>query len=226
MHHRVLRSLFVATTALLLTTTACDSGAEQPAKTDDKAEEKAEEKKTDDKAAEAGEAAAAEAGAAAAEAGEVAAEAGEAAAEAGEAAAEAGEAAAEAGEVAAEAGAAEAGEAAAEAGEAAEAGDKAEGDKAEPEKKDGGGSKTAAAPKVDGKPIFESKCKSCHGIKGDSDTTIGKKLEIPALKGTKLSKSKISGIVTNGVSGTKMKAYKDKLSADEIAGVAAYVKKL
>lgn len=81
-------------------------------------------------------------------------------------------------------------------------------------------------PKLDGKPIYMKKCKSCHGENGDGDTTIGKKVDIPSLQKTKLGKGKIVSTVTNGVSGTKMKPYKDKLSKDEIDAVAAYVKKL
>ena len=40
------------------------------------------------------------------------------------------------------------------------------------------------------------------------------------------NEGKAKGIINNGVSGTKMKAYKDKLSADEIDALAAYVTKL
>ena len=39
-------------------------------------------------------------------------------------------------------------------------------------------------------------------------------------------KAKVASAITNGVDGTKMKAYKDKLSADEIAAITAHVKKL
>lgn len=70
------------------------------------------------------------------------------------------------------------------------------------------------------------KCKTCHGADGAGDTGIGKKLNIPSIKKTKLSKSKINKIISNGVSGTKMKAFKGKLTDEEIAGVTAFVKKL
>ena len=86
--------------------------------------------------------------------------------------------------------------------------------------------KEPIAAKVDGKPVFESKCKSCHGADGKGDTTIGKKLEIPSLSGTKLAKAKIVSIIESGVPDTKMKGYKDKLTADEIDAVAVYVGKL
>jgi mono/diheme cytochrome c family protein len=82
------------------------------------------------------------------------------------------------------------------------------------------------AAKIDAKPIFDAKCKSCHGADGKGDTTIGKKVNIPSLAGTKLSKSKIISTTENGVPDTKMKGFKDKLSADEIAAVATYITKL
>jgi len=85
---------------------------------------------------------------------------------------------------------------------------------------------TTAAAKIDGKPIFESKCKSCHGSDGKGDTTIGKKVDIPSLASTKISKAEAVKTITNGVADTKMKGYADKLSKDEIDAVAAYVKKL
>lgn len=82
------------------------------------------------------------------------------------------------------------------------------------------------AAKIDGKPIFDAKCKSCHGADGKGETTIGKKVNIPSLAGTALSKSKIISTTEAGVPDTKMKGFKDKLSADEIEAVATYVKKL
>jgi mono/diheme cytochrome c family protein len=82
------------------------------------------------------------------------------------------------------------------------------------------------AAKIDGKAIFDAKCDSCHGADGKGDTTIGKKVNIPSLAGTKLSKSKIIATTESGVPDTKMKGFKDKLTADEIAAVATYVGKL
>lgn len=82
------------------------------------------------------------------------------------------------------------------------------------------------AAKIDAKGLFEGKCKSCHGSDGKGDTTIGKKVGIPSLAGTKLSKSDTVKKITDGVPDTKMKGYKDKMSKEEIDAVAAYVKKL
>jgi mono/diheme cytochrome c family protein len=120
--------------------------------------------------------------------------------------------------------AADAGEPAADGGaEKAEGGDEKPEPKPEP-KSEPKPEPTAA--KIDGKAIFDLKCKSCHGADGKGDTTIGKKVNIPSLADTKLSKSKIISTTETGVPDTKMKGFKDKLSADEIEAVAVYVTKL
>ncbi|MBK9752336.1 MAG: c-type cytochrome [Nannocystis sp.] len=84
-------------------------------------------------------------------------------------------------------------------------------------------------PKIDGKPLYEKSCKACHAIDGKGS---------PAMKASNIpdftdpawqkghGKAKVIAAITNGVYGTKMKAFDDKLSADEIAAVAAHVKKL
>ena len=84
----------------------------------------------------------------------------------------------------------------------------------------------ATASKIDAKSIYDGKCKSCHGADGKGDTTIGKKVNIPSLAGSSLSKAKVVATIENGVPDTKMKGYKDKLSKEEIDAVANYVKKL
>jgi mono/diheme cytochrome c family protein len=131
---------------------------------------------------------------------------------------------ADAGTVTADAGA-DAGEPAADGGaEKADGGgeDKPPAEKKPPEKAD----PEPIAAKADGKAVFESKCKSCHGADGKGDTTIGKKVQIPSLAGTKLSKSKIVSTTESGVPDTKMKGFKDRLTGDEIDAVATYVTKL
>jgi mono/diheme cytochrome c family protein len=92
--------------------------------------------------------------------------------------------------------------------------------------KDDGKAAAVTAPKIDAKGIYEGKCKSCHGGDGKGDTTIGKKVDIPSLAKTSLSKAKIVSVIESGVPDTKMKGYKDKLSKEEIDAVADYVKKL
>ena len=84
-------------------------------------------------------------------------------------------------------------------------------------------------PKIDGKPLYEKLCKSCHAVDG-TGTEAMKKKNIPDFtdKGWQggHSKAKIVATLSNGVAGTLMKDFKAKLSADEMAAVAAYVKKL
>ena len=87
-------------------------------------------------------------------------------------------------------------------------------------------SKVAA---IDGKPLYEAKCKSCHAIDGKG-TEAMKKKDIPDMtdKGwqTAHSKAKVIDAVTKGIEGTPMKSFKDKLKAEEIEAIAVYVKKL
>ena len=80
--------------------------------------------------------------------------------------------------------------------------------------------------KLDAKPLYEQKCKSCHGSDGKGDTTIGKKVDIPSLSKTKLAKAKIVSTIEKGVPDTKMKGYKGKLTDAEIDAIAGYVLKL
>ena len=84
-------------------------------------------------------------------------------------------------------------------------------------------------PAIDGKPFYDSKCKVCHAADGKG-TVAMKKNNIPDMsdKGWqgKHSKASVNKAVTNGIDGTKMKSFKDKLKPEEIDAVAAYVKKL
>ena len=86
-----------------------------------------------------------------------------------------------------------------------------------------------AAPAIDGKPLYDRHCKACHAPDGKGTESM-KKNNIPDLTDrawqSSHGKGKIVDVLNRGVDGTKMKAFKDKLSADEIAAVAAYVKKL
>ncbi len=85
------------------------------------------------------------------------------------------------------------------------------------------------APAIDGKPLYDSKCKVCHGADGKG-TEAMKKNKIPDMsdKGWqgKHAKAAVAKAISEGVDGTKMKAFKDKLKPEEIDAIAAYVKKL
>ena len=89
---------------------------------------------------------------------------------------------------------------------------------------DGDGPALSAEAEAGRNTMRTNGCASCHGADGEAKTSMGEKLGIPPLK--KTPKSKISKIISNGVAGTKMKAFKGKLTDDEIAAVTAFVKSL
>jgi cytochrome c6 len=83
----------------------------------------------------------------------------------------------------------------------------------------------AAAADDAGKMTFEANCSICHDEDGSGDTPIGMSLGIPDLRSDevqKLSDDELIAIVTNGKD--PMPSFKDKLTADEIKGVIAYVR--
>ncbi len=82
------------------------------------------------------------------------------------------------------------------------------------------------SPKIDGKPLYLAKCKSCHGADGKGKTKFAEKHDVSDISKTKMSAAKIAKVIKDGVPDTKMKSFAKKLSDDEIQAVAAYVKKL
>jgi mono/diheme cytochrome c family protein len=83
------------------------------------------------------------------------------------------------------------------------------------------------APDVEaGKALYMKKCKSCHGPDGAGNPKVKDKYEIPSLIGTKESKAQIVRVTKKGVKGTKMKPYAKKLSDEEIASIADFIKTL
>jgi mono/diheme cytochrome c family protein len=106
---------------------------------------------------------------------------------------------------------------------------KVEDKKSDPPKKEDP-PKADPGPSADGKDLFGKKCKSCHNSNGDGKTKIGEENDIEdwTVAGwkAKWTEAKVIDIVTNGKSGTKMKPFKDKLTADEIAAVAKYARSL
>ena len=78
-----------------------------------------------------------------------------------------------------------------------------------------------AADAPNGAKIFESQCAGCH-INGGNIVRRGKNLKQKALKKYGMdSQEAIANIVTNGQG--NMSAYKDRLTAEEIQAVSAYV---
>lgn len=80
-----------------------------------------------------------------------------------------------------------------------------------------------AADAPNGAKIFETQCAGCH-INGGNIIRRGKNLKQKALKKYGMdSVEAIANIVTNGQG--NMSAYKDRLTAEEIQAVSAYVLK-
>jgi mono/diheme cytochrome c family protein len=81
----------------------------------------------------------------------------------------------------------------------------------------------ASAPAfADSKEVFASNCALCHGEDGKGQSKMGKKLGLKDLAATKMSAGEIEALVSNGKG--KMTAFAKTLSAEEIKGVAAFVK--
>ncbi len=88
----------------------------------------------------------------------------------------------------------------------------------------------AAVLMADGAAVFKKKCKKCHGADGKAKTKMGEKHSIPDLTAAKWQGDNdlaaVVKVVTGGKDGTKMKSFKEKLSAEEIDAVAKFVKAL
>lgn len=84
------------------------------------------------------------------------------------------------------------------------------------------------APAIDGPTVYAETCAKCHSADGKGDTGMGKKAKAagknwPDLTKSKHDAAKTREIIDNGVDGTLMKAYKDKLGAEALKNVADYV---
>jgi cytochrome c55X len=79
----------------------------------------------------------------------------------------------------------------------------------------------AAAQTADGKSIFEANCLPCHGA--DLSGGVGKPLNAGSEAADK-SDAELTSIITNGVPGTPMPAWGEKLSPEEIAAVLGYIR--
>ena len=85
----------------------------------------------------------------------------------------------------------------------------------------------AATADVDARALFLENCAKCHGDNGDADTELGTKYMAqdftdPDFK-KKFNPAKAKKVIMNGVKKTKMKAWKGKLSSEEIDALAHYV---
>jgi len=87
---------------------------------------------------------------------------------------------------------------------------------------------SAAAQGVDGKAIYDAQCKKCHGATGAPSAAIKKmNPKIEAFDAAFFAKRTDADLVKGIAEGKdKMKPFKDKLKADEIAAVAKYMRTL
>jgi len=79
----------------------------------------------------------------------------------------------------------------------------------------------------DGASDYKAKCASCHAADGSGDTPAGKMMKVVDLRSAEVQKmtdAQQIDATTNGKG--KMPAYKDKLSADQIKAVVAYIRTL
>jgi len=76
--------------------------------------------------------------------------------------------------------------------------------------------------------VWNAKCKSCHGEKGKGDTKMGLKEKISDMTTAEWKKShtpeKIREVIAEGSKGnTKMKAFKDKLTPEQIDALVKHI---
>ena len=79
--------------------------------------------------------------------------------------------------------------------------------------------------------LWKAKCKGCHGDDGKGKTKMGEKEKIPDLTDATWQKkhadADIKETITNGSKeNAKMKAFKDKLTPEQIDGLVKYVRGL
>jgi mono/diheme cytochrome c family protein len=79
-----------------------------------------------------------------------------------------------------------------------------------------------------GAELFGEYCASCHGTDGKAKTPAGRKLGAKDLSASKLSDQQIAAQITKGTKNErgaeKMPSFKDRLNADDIDALVAYVK--
>lgn len=90
----------------------------------------------------------------------------------------------------------------------------------------------AGAYAADGAALWEKHCASCHGPDGKGDTKAGKMTKVEDLTAAdvkaglthdKVRQAIADGIVDKDTGKTRMKGYKDKLSAEEIDTLTDYL---
>ena len=84
------------------------------------------------------------------------------------------------------------------------------------------------APRTPEEIWVKEKCQLCHGQDGKGQTVMGRKYKAPNFTGSRWQKhttdDEIVEAVTNGVRKTKMAAFKDKLTPEEIKSMVPYLR--
>ena len=84
---------------------------------------------------------------------------------------------------------------------------------------------------ADAKANWEEHCASCHGAAGQAETKMGKKLKLKDYSDAKVQaelrddamlKATLDGVTVDGKE--RMKAYKDKISADEAKALVGLIR--
>lgn len=76
--------------------------------------------------------------------------------------------------------------------------------------------------------VYKTKCAVCHAPAGSGTSVMGKKLGAKDLRSDEVQKksdAELNDLIANGV-GKTMPAYKDKLTADQIKRLVAYIREL
>jgi mono/diheme cytochrome c family protein len=74
--------------------------------------------------------------------------------------------------------------------------------------------------------LFKSKCAVCHAPDGSGSGAMGKQLGVTDLRADEVQKqtdAQLNDSITNG-KGTKMPAYKGKITDDQIKGLVGYIR--
>jgi cytochrome c6 len=87
---------------------------------------------------------------------------------------------------------------------------------------------TAPAKAQDAGALFKSKCAVCHAPDGSGSGAMGKQLGVTDLRADGVQKqtdAQLTDSIANG-KGTKMPAYKAKITDDQIKGLVGYIRSL
>jgi mono/diheme cytochrome c family protein len=93
------------------------------------------------------------------------------------------------------------------------------------------GARRAHAQEADGKALYEENCRKCHGVRGTPPKTMKEKFPKIATFDNefiaKRSDDSVVKVLMKGVGKAEdMKSFKEKLSPQEMAAVAKYVREL